>query len=300
MSTFSQMTDEVSRKLSGFTLRQEKQAALSSTITSSDLSISISSTNNIATGIIQIDDELIYVDSYNKTTGILTIPSYGRGYNGTTAAAHTAGVKVVITPTFPNFDIKTAINDTIQAMYPDIFAVTSYNFTYTPARVTYGLPSDIKNILSVSYETIGPSREWLPVRAWRYDPMANESSFGNSANSISIYTPIPAGRSVRIFYSKSPSLLVNSSDNFASTTGYPQSCQDVVILGAAHRLSSFIDPGRLTFASAESDQQSQVAGRTFSAGTNTSKYLLNLYQDRLAQEAGKLSDLYPIRIHYTR
>jgi hypothetical protein len=300
MSTFNQMTNEVSRKLSGFTLRQEKQTALAGNITSTDLSLSISSTNNISTGIIQIDDELIYIDSYNKNTGFLSVPAYGRGYNGTTAATHTAGAKVIITPTFPNIDIKTAINDTVQAMYPDLFAVTSFNFTYTPARVTYSLPSEIKTILSVSYETIGPSREWMPVKAWRHDPMANESSFGNSPNSISIYSVIPAGRSVRIFYGKEPSVLVNSNDEFATVTGLPASCQDVAILGASYRLSSFIDPGRLTFASAESDQQSQVAGRTYGAGTNTSKYLFQLYQDRLSQEANKLSDRYPIRIHYTR
>lgn len=300
MSTFTQMTDEVSRKLSGFTLRQEKQTALLSTITSGDLSIPVTSSHNISTGIIQIDDELIYVDSYNKTTGVLTIPSYGRGYNGTTAAAHTAGVRVIITPTFPNVDIKGAINDTIQAMYPDLFAVTSHNFTYTPARITYAIPDEVENIISVSYESIGPAREWITVRAWRNDPMANPSSFGNSNNSLSIYSAIPAGRTVRITYSKIPSVLSGSSDDFATVTGLPQSCQDVVILGSAYRLSSFIDPGRLTFASAESDQQSQVAGRTYGAGTNTSKYLFSLYQQRLAQESSKLLGRFPIRIHYTR
>jgi hypothetical protein len=300
MSTFSQITDEVSRKLSGFTLRQEKQTALSETINASALLISIASSSNISTGIIQIDDELIYVDSYNKNTGVLSIPPYGRGYNGTTAAAHTAGAKVVITPTFPNVDIKGAINDTIQSMYPDLFALTSYNFTYTPARVAYEIPNEIETIVSVSYESIGPSREWIPVRAWRIDPMANPSSFGNSSNSISIYTAIPAGRTVRIFYTKIPSVLSNSSDDFATVTGLPQSSQDVVVLGASWRLSSFIDPGRLTFASAESDQQSQVAGRTYGAGTNTSKYLFSLYQERLAQESSKLLGRFPIRVHYTR
>ena len=36
MATFSQMIDEVSRKLSGFTLRQDRQTYLTAEITSTD------------------------------------------------------------------------------------------------------------------------------------------------------------------------------------------------------------------------------------------------------------------------
>ncbi len=64
--------------------------------------------------------------------------------------------------------------------------------------------------------------------------------------------------------------------------------------------ASFIDPGRLTFGSAESDQQSQIAGRSYGAGTNASKYLLALFDKRLAEETRKLQDRNPIRIHFTR
>jgi hypothetical protein len=89
-------------------------------------------------------------------------------------------------------------------------------------------------------------------------------------------------------------------DDFEIVTGLPASCKDVIILGAAARLASFIDPGRLTFGSAESDQQSQIAGRAYGAGTNASKYLLALYDKRLAEEGRKMNDRNPIRIHFTR
>ncbi len=36
------------------------------------------------------------------------------------------------------------------------------------------------------------------------------------------------------------------------------------------------------------------------AGTSSSRYLLALYQQRLDEESRKLSDIYPIRIHYTK
>lgn len=300
MATFSQMTDEVSRKLAGFTLRQDRQTHLTGTINSSVTSIAVASAQNISTGIIQIDDELIYVDSYDRSSGVLTIPPYGRGYNGTPAVSHTAGARVIISPTFPSLDIKSAINETIEAVFPDLYATNVHTFAYSTAKSTYALPNEVETVLGLSFQTTGPSKEWLPIRGWRVDPMANAAAFGGSRNSISLYSGVEPGRTVQVSYTAAPSTLTNNSDVFETVTGLPASCKDVIILGASARLSAFVDPGRLTFGSAESDQQSQVAGRAYGAGTNASKYLLALYDKRLAEESRKLTDRNPTRIHFTR
>ncbi len=299
MATFGQMTDEVSRKLAGFTLRQDRQTHLTAAVNTTATSITVASATNISTGIIQIDDELIYVDSYDRNTGVLSIPPYGRGYNGTTASSHAVGTRVIVSPTFPSVDIKEAINDTIQAVFPDLYATDTHTFSYSTARSTYALPDEVETVLGVSFQTTGPSKEWLPVRGWRVDPMANTSAF-NSKNSISLYSGIEPGRTVQIFYTSAPVVMDNNDDDFEIVTGLPQSCKDVIVLGASARLASFVDPGRLTFGSAESDQQSQIAGRSYGAGTNASKYLLALYDKRLAEESRKLNDRNPIRIHFTR
>ncbi len=299
MATFGQMTDEVSRKLAGFTLRQDRQTHLTAAVNATATSITVASATNISTGIIQIDDELIYVDSYDRNTGVLSIPPYGRGYNGTTASSHAVGTRVIVSPTFPSVDIKEAINDTIQAVFPDLYATDTHTFSYSTARSTYALPDEVETVLGVSFQTTGPSKEWLPVRGWRVDPMANTSAF-NSKNSISLYSGIEPGRTVQIFYTSAPVVMDNNDDDFEIVTGLPQSCKDVIVLGASARLASFVDPGRLTFGSAESDQQSQIAGRSYGAGTNTAKYLLALYDKRLAEESRKLTDRNPTRIHFTR
>ena len=299
MATFGQMTDEVSRKLAGFTLRQDRQTHLTAAVNTTATSITVASATNISTGIIQIDDELIYVDSYDRNTGVLSIPPYGRGYNGTTASSHAVGARVIVSPTFPSVDIKEAINDTIQAVFPDLYATGTHTFSYSTARSTYALPDEVETVLGVSFQTTGPSKEWLPVRGWRVDPMANTSAF-NSKNSISLYSGIEPGRTVQIFYTSAPTVMDTNDDDFEIVTGLPQSCKDVIVLGASARLASFVDPGRLTFGSAESDQQSQIAGRSYGAGTNTAKYLLALYDKRLAEESRKLTDRNPTRIHFTR
>jgi hypothetical protein len=299
MATFGSMTDEVVRKLAGFTLRQDRQTHLTAAANATATTISVASAQNISTGIIQIDDELIYVDSYDRSSGTLNIPPYGRGYNGTSAATHQTGARVIISPTFPSVDVKDAINETLLATFPDLYTTGTHTFSFSTAKSTYALPEEVETVLGVSYETTGPSKEWLPIRGYRVDPMANTSSF-NSRNTISLYSGVEPGRTVQVFYTAAPTVMDSNDDDFETVTGLPASCKDVIVLGASARLASFIDPGRLTFGSAESDQQSQIAGRAYGAGTNASKYLLALYDKRLAEEARKLNDRNPIRIHFTR
>jgi hypothetical protein len=293
------MTDEVSRKLAGFTLRQDRQTHLTAAVNTTATSITVASATNVSTGVIQIDDELIYVDSYDRNSGVLSIPPYGRGYNGTSASSHAVGARVIVSPTFPSVDIKEAINNSIQAVFPDLYSTGTHTFSYSTAKSTYPLPDEVETVLGVSFQTTGPSKEWLPIRGWRVDPMANTTAF-NSRNSISLYSGVEPGRTVQVFYTSEPTVMDSNDDDFEIVTGLPASCKDVIVLGASARLASFVDPGRLTFGSAESDQQSQIAGRSYGAGTNTAKYLLALYDKRLAEESRKLTDRNPTRIHFTR
>jgi hypothetical protein len=297
MPTFKELVDEVSLSLAGFTLRQDRSTHLTSSINSNSLTISVASADNIAKGIIQIDDELIWVDSFDRTSGVLTIPPYGRGYLGSLKATHYSGSQVTLSPTFPRVNIKKTINDTIRAVYPNIYAVGSTTFAYNPSQITYTLPNEVETILGISHQTIGPTQEWVPVRSWRVDPMANTGSF-NSNNSLSIYDNIVPGRTVQVFYTKEPSTFELDDDDFETTTGLNASAKDIIIYGAAYRMASLVEPGRLTFTSPEADLQSSRL--QYGVATNTARYLLALYQQRLDEESRKLSGRFPIRLHYTR
>jgi len=78
----------------------------------------------------------------------------------------------------------------------------------------------------------------------------------------------------------------------------PSSCKDVILYGAAYRLASFVDPGRLNYSSAEADNADTKI--QYGSGASTSRFLLALFQQRLNEETKKLRDVYPVRIHYTR
>jgi hypothetical protein len=267
-------------------------------ISATDLSIKIGSADNLAKGIVQIDNELIWVNSFDRQNLTLNVaPGFGRGYMGTTPSPHAQNAQVILTPTFPITMIQQAINDSINSLYPKLFQVSSTTFTYNAAQIAYPLPDDARDVLYASWQTPGPSREWLPINRWRIDRMANVSAF-NTTKTVNLYEKIVPGRTVQVYYSTIPSNLTNDNDDFAAVTGLPESSRDVVTLGAAYRLLSYIDTGRINLSSAVADLADTKLPST--AGANASKYIFALYQQRLQEESTKLQDRFPILLHYTQ
>jgi len=299
MPTFNEMIDDVRASLAGYTLRQDRISYLANPggISSTDTAITIGSADNLAKGIIEIDNELIWIDSYDRANLTLNvIPGFGRGYQGTTPSPHAENSQVTLTPTFPRSTIAKAINDTINSFYPKLWAVNSTTFTFNASQTTYPLPSDCENIIYMSWQTTGSSLEWLPINRWRADPMANTAAF-NTTNTVNIYENIQPGRTVQVYYTTLPNNLTNANDDFVDVTGLPASCQDVVTLGASYKLLSYVDSGRINLSSAEADLNDTKIPSN--AGVASSRYIFALYNQRFNEEAMKLQDRFPIRIHYT-
>jgi hypothetical protein len=298
-TTYADLVNEISLNLSGYTLRQDRTTHLTQAINDSELSLNFGSVTNIGKGTVEIDDELLWLDTYDRVSNSAVVAPYGRGYYGTTKASHAVNAKVTIAPTFPRATIKKAINDTIDAVFPDLFGVGVHTFNFNAVKTTYSLPADVETILYVSWKSTGPTEEWIPLRNWRADPLANTTAF-TTGQSISIYDRVDAGRTIQVFYNKKPTTLSDSSPTavFETVTGLPSSTKDVIVYGASYRLSSFIDPGRLNYTSAEADNADTKI--QYGSGASTARFLLALYQQRLREESKKLRDVYPTRIHYTR
>lgn len=298
MATLNDMIAEVRSSLAGYTLRQDRISYLTSAINTTDTAIQIGSSSNLAKGIIEIDNELIWIDNFDKQNNTMNAaPGFGRGYQGTSPAPHAVNSQVILTPSFPRTNIQQAINDTIGSVYPKLWAIYSYTFTFNASQVTYALPDDAQNVLYMSWQTTGSSKEWLPINRWRQDLMANVATF-NTQKTVNLYENIQPGRTVQVWYAANPQTMTSGTDDFSAVTGLPESCRDVIVYGAAYRLLSFIDPGRINLTSAESDlADSKVPG---SAGSSNSRYIYALYQQRLQDESLKLSDKFPIRLHYTK
>jgi hypothetical protein len=298
MPTLNEMVDEVRSSLAGYTLRQDRITYLTTAINTTATAISIGSSANLAKGIIEIDDELIWIDNFSQANSVLNAaPGFGRGYQGTTASPHSQYAQITLSPTFPRLMIKKAINDVINSLYPKLWSVASTTFTFNASQTTYPLPDDVESILYMSWQTTGSSLEWLPINRWRADPMANIATF-NTQNTVNIYENIQPGRTVQVWYTTTPNTLDSNTDDYADVTGLPGSSVEVVILGACYKLLSYVDSGRINLTSAEADLNDTKIPST--AGVAASRYIYALYQQRLNDEALKLQDKYPIRIHYTK
>lgn len=300
MPTLKDMIDEVRSNLAGYTLRQDRITYLATPggINTTATQLKVGTSNTLAKGIIEIDDELLYIDSFDKSSGVMNvIPGFGRGYQNTSPAPHAQYAPVIMSPTFTKVAIKEAINSTINSVFPKLFSVSSYTFTFNPAQTTYALPDDVQNVLSVSWETIGSTKEWVPMRRYYIDSTANSDAFSSTVT-ITIGDNVQPGRTVQVWYSGEPNTLDASTDDFADVTGLPASAKDVIVFGACYRLLSFLDAGRINLTSAESDAADSKIPST--AGTSSSKFIYALYQNRLNEEAGKLLGKFPTRIHYTR
>ena len=306
-ATLSDMINEVSMNLSGYTLTQDRSTYIKSAVpatassSASPIVLSLGSTDNVGKGIVEIDEELFWIDTYDRVGNTATVAPYGRAYLGTTLAAHTADTKVTISPTFPKFSIKRAINDTIKGLSGTLFAADTTTITYSSAVSTYRLPATgtslgIRNVLSVAYESIGPSKEWIPIRSWRFDSNANATAF-TSEQTISIYDMITSGRTIQIVYSKDPTPFATNADVFSTQTGLPDSCRDLVVLGSTYRLLSNLDPARAAMVSAQADETDSK--RPYGSSQSLTRQIYALYTQRLAEEVKSQQNKHPIRVHYS-
>ena len=297
MTTFAQMIDDTLMQLTGFSTFQDQATYLTANIEANSLSMLVNDVTAVSRGLVEIGSELIQVDNINATAGSLIIPPYGRGYRSTTAVPHSIGERVVSSPMFPRSMVKKALNDAIKAVYPELFAVGSTTFSFQPSITAYNLPAGALDVLQIRWQSTGPSKEWLPVRRYDVDKHAAVSEFANGV-AVNVYDGITPGRSVKVTFTKEPEPLNDETDVFTTVTGLPSSCEDLIRFGAAYRLVPFFDSARLSGQSAESDFGG--ANRQPSGASQLSRFLLQMYQVRLAEETKGLQSLFPTRSHYTR
>lgn len=298
--TFDNIVQRVRQQLLGYTRDQASISYLVQPMTSTATSFMVDpgTVSNLSNGLTEIGDEMVLVKNYDRTTGTVNIMAglNGRGVEGTVAASHATDDIVTADPRFPRVRIKEAINDTIAAMYPDLFIFGQYEFPYLAARFEYPIPADVDNVYKVVANTVGPSGIWKPMTKWRFNTFASTTpgqvkpTPTPTGKSLQIFDQVTPGRNIRVSYTKAPSTLVNGSDDFASVTGYPERYLDMVTYGACWRMLPSYEAGRLQQQSIEATERAPLV--PVGAATSASQYFLGLYTKRMNEERDRLLRLY--------
>jgi hypothetical protein len=298
--SFDQIVSRVKQTLMGYTKNQDQITWLTAPFGATDATytVDLNTTNSLSRGLTECDDELFYTSNFNIQTGVATVSGLnqsGRGAFGTTAASHAIGAFVIADPDFPRARIKEEINNTIRAMYPTLFIFSTFDFPKVAARYEFDLPANMEQVYRVTCDTIGPSRVWFPSQTWRFNPQASTTSDApnNSltGKTLQIMDFIVPGRAIHVTGTLSPNVLVNNSDDYATTTGFFERTVDVVVYGATARILAAYESARLQQKAVESTERSPLVPA--GAATNAANYFWNLYYRRLNEEQDYLRDLYP-------
>jgi hypothetical protein len=297
MPSFSDLVDETLIALSGYTQRQDQSTYLTAAMTDTQLTMTVSDAATLSKGLVEVGDELIWIESFDRSTNVATIAPYGRGFRSTQKSPHSIGDRVTISPSFPKDVIRKQLNNAVTGVFPDIFGVFYTTFNFISSQNTYELPSEADEILQVMWQTTGPTQEWLPVRQYSMNKNAYVGTF-NTGKTISVYDGIVPGRTVHVVYSRQPQEMYLSSDDFEDVTYLPAYAKEPVVLGAAYRVAGYLDVSRLPGQTAEVDQIDQAS--PIGSGGTVTRALFQLYQQRLTVAKGRQQEDFPIRIRYGR
>lgn len=300
-ATFADIVSRVRQQLLGYTKDQASITFLTSPMAATDttFAVDVNTIKNISRGLVEIDDEMILVNSFDQSSGNVLVFAgvNGRGAEGTVAAAHAENAIVTDDPMYPSTRIKEAINDTIQTLYPDLWVFGEYEFPKIAARYEYPIPAEVEDVYKVTVNTIGPSAVWFPLSSWRFNPLASTTpgqvfpTPTPTGKSIQIMRDfIVPGRNIRVSYIMKPNTLTNDTDDFATVTGFPDRYVDMVTYGACWRLLPAYEAARLQQRQIEATERAPLVPT--GAGSDASKYYLQLYTKRLQEERDRLQRLF--------
>lgn len=296
MTTFADLVNEVFLTLEGWGLNNGRAAFITtSTLTSGGLSFTVDSSENIGAGVVEIEDELIYVQSVSGTT--VTIAPDGRGYRGTTAASHAVGKRVTMNPVIPRVKVKRAINETIAGVYPTLRATATTTLSPVGYKRAYELPAAFEQVLQVNYEASGPTGIWPQVTHYDVDLYADATDFP-SGKSLTLIGPFEVGHTVKVTYLKRPTELVNDADVLATVSGLNDSATSLIVAGALWRIAVSFPISILRNDSAVTDYVDGQQSKSRDAA-QVAMLMRQRYEQELREEAARQHLNHSVPIYWT-
>ena len=289
MTTAATVIDRTLRQLLSGTV--EPRNKLASTINSSATSITVTYPLEglRAAQICEIDSELMYIWSVDSGTKTMVVE---RGFNGTTAAAHTANAIIIINPRFPRAQMLEAMNDEISDLSSPLnglFQIKTLDIDYNGSDVMINLAgiTSIIDILTVSVRYM--TDDYPVARKVRLVRDVPTDDFA-SGYALRFDQGVFPGR-IRIVYKAAYVPVTAESTDVNTTCGVQDSVLDIVTLGTQIRLMAPREIKR-NFTESQGDTR---RGEEVTSGAigNSIQNLQRLRRDRIQAEAARLIRGYP-------
>lgn len=293
MPSFGELIDEVVSNLHGHVdvpTMGTLTSALSPTGTQATLDFGDQPGAARPNGVIEIDRELLVVSRFDQSTGVAQLSPWGRGHSSTLAAAHAAGTRVTLRPRFPRKRVGDVINEVVRGSCPPLYVPRDLDPIQTGGFVGLGypLPDDTVRVLRVDATIPNPHfvGDRGVIRNWRVRTVAG-SQLLEVDGDLALMT-------LQVTVAATPGLMVNEGDDFATTTGLPDSAVDLIVFGAIGRLVLGAELARQQVITVEAaDRADKVPA---GSGMNVARYYQALYTQRLQAEQDRLNQMYPIQL----
>ena len=289
MTTAATVIDRTLRQLLSGTV--EPRNKLASSINSSTTSITVSYPLEglRAAQVCEIGNELMYIWSVDSGTKTLVVE---RGFNGSTAASHTAGDVIIVNPRFPRSQMLEAINDELSDLSSPLnglFQIKTVDIDYNGSDIMIDLDgvTGIIDLLTVSVRYM--TDDYPVARKVRLVRDVPTDDFP-SGYALRFDQGVFPGR-LRIVY-KAPYVQATSeASDLATTCGVQDSVLDIVTLGTQIRLMAPREIKR-NFTESQGDTR-RAEEVTSGAIGNSLQNLQRLRRDRIQAEAARLMRGYP-------
>ena len=289
MSTVGTVVDRTVRQLMSGTVEERNKTVGALTTTSTSVVFQYDLNGIRAGGVIQIDNELMYVWEVSSGSKTVTVE---RAWNGTTAATHISGSVAIVDPRFPRAQILEAINaeiDDLSSPMNGLYQIKSLELNYNGTFTMVNLPTTDKIIDLVSVTVRYIATDYPVIRRCRLIRDLPNDDF-SAGYAIRFDEQVRAGRMIVVY--KAPFTNVTTeAQNLQNIAGFPTTAEDILMMGAQIRLVSPREVKRnFTESQGDTRRSEEVPTGSVSSSINN---IIRMRRDRITAEAARLARQYP-------
>lgn len=290
MSTAGALITRASRQLLSGTV--EERNKLATTVTSAGTSIVLDyDLGGFREGsVIEIESELMYVWESVTATKTLVVQ---RGFDGTTAEAHTAGALAIVNPRFPRqqmFDALNADVDDLSSTVNGLFRVVAQDISYNGTNRQINLTSATKVIDLLDVRLRYLSTDFPVIRKVRLQRDLPTADFA-SGLAIVFNQPVMAG-TLRVVTKREFTRASTEASDMQTVCFVPETFEDILEMGVILRMMNGREIKRNFIESQGDTRRSDEVppGSTRDSLTNIQR----LRRERIVSEAARLKQQYPL------